>query len=85
MAIFTTRTNATTFVQNSGVIDWEWGDKASADGFADWLWSNDRDSDPASPVHKLGDDDYDTQESAMNDCLRAYLAECGADVEAFGL
>lgn len=37
---FTTRADATTFVQNAGLIDWEWGGQASADGFADWLYSN---------------------------------------------
>ena len=85
MSQFTTVTDANTFVGNSGVDSWDWGDTASADGFASWLWQNDRDSDPSSPVHGLGSDDYDEQEAALNSCLRAYLNECGADIAAFGL
>lgn len=85
MSQFTTRTDAHTFVSNSGVIDWVWGDRASAYGFAEWLWANDRDSDPDSPVHGLHADDHDEREASMNACLRGYLTECGADLVAFGL
>jgi hypothetical protein len=78
MAMFTTRTDAHTLVSNSGVANWEWGDVASADGFADWLWENDRDSDPDSPVNDEG-------ENWMNDCLRAYLLSVGEDPGLFGV
>ena len=40
---FTSRRDADTFVQNAGLADWQWGDSASAKGFADWLYTH-RDS-----------------------------------------
>lgn len=36
----TTTTDAETFVNNSGVADWDWGELASAEGFAEWLFRN---------------------------------------------
>jgi len=35
-----TITDAEIFVQNSGVHDWDWGEYASSDGFAVWIFAN---------------------------------------------
>ncbi len=53
--------DAETFVANSGVIDWEWSGKASANGFAEWVYLNCR---------KIDRNNYDTE-------LRAYLTSVG--------
>jgi len=63
---FTTRTDAHTFVANSGVANWEWQPGASAEGFAGWLWDyygevNDEDLDQyvAEYLHSLGQNPAD--------------------------
>ena len=59
----TTITDAKTFVNNSGVLEWEWGGDASCGGFARFLWRN---------YGEVDADDYDSE-------LTAYLASVGED------
>lgn len=53
--------DAKTFVDNSGVTDWEWTGSASADGFAKWLRAN---------RVEVNDENYDAE-------LREYLVSVG--------
>lgn len=62
-------TDAKTFVSNSGVADWEWGDKASAEGFAQYVRDN---------CDYIDRYDY-------NDTLRAYLISEGEDPSLYGI
>jgi len=61
--------DARVFVDNSGVADWEWGEIASAEGFADWLWHN------RTSVDRQ---DYDAD-------LREYLLSEGEDPKDYSL
>ena len=61
--------DAKTFVENSGVADWEWGEKASAAGFAAWLRAN---------RSEIDGEDYTAE-------LRAYLVSVGEAPQLFNL
>lgn len=61
IVMFTTIDDAHGFVQNSGVLDWRWAGKASADGFAGYLWRH---------YNQIDADAYDAE-------LRAYLESVG--------
>ncbi len=52
---FTSRRDAHTFVQNSGVENWEWSGNASAEGFADWLYANRDSADTADCQAELSE------------------------------
>lgn len=62
-------TDARTFVNNSGVSDWEFGGTASADRFAEWLYRN-RDD--------VSREDYDAD-------LREYLISENENPQDYGL
>ena len=64
-----TITDAKTFVSNSGVSEWEWGDGASPEGFARWI-----------RAHR---DEID--ESSYGPELAAYLASVGQDPADYGI
>jgi hypothetical protein len=53
--------DAETFTQNSGVYDWSWGGKASAEGFVEWVYRN---------CSEIDSEDYDSE-------LEKYLVSCG--------
>lgn len=61
---FTTITDAQTFVSNSGVADWDWGNNASNEGFAEFLYKN---------YDGMSRDD----EVAFEAALTAYLTSVG--------
>ena len=66
---FTTIDDAETFVWNSGTCDWEWGDGASAEGFAHWLWLN---------REEVDEDDYDEE-------LASYLRSVDQNPAEYGV
>ena len=64
-----TVTDALDFVANSGVAEWEFGGRASAEGFAKWLFDNRSEVNPY---------DYGAE-------LRQYLLSVGEDPSDYGL
>ena len=52
---FTSRRDADTFVQNAGLTDWQWGGSASAEGFADWLYTHRDSADTADCQAELAE------------------------------
>ncbi len=52
---FTSRRDASVFVQNAGVTDWQWGGGASAEGFADWLYTHRDSADTADCQAELAE------------------------------
>lgn len=62
-------TDAVRFVDNSGVVDWKWTGRASADGFAQWIRANRSEMDR---------DDYRAE-------LREYLMSVGGNPADYSL
>jgi hypothetical protein len=72
---FETISGARTFVNSSGLVDWKWNGRASADGFAEYLFRN---SDSVGPDSVPTDEDY-------TEILREYLISVGENPSDYGV
>lgn len=73
---FLSEQDARTYVDNSGVADWEWSGMASAERFAAWLYQN-RDG--------MGNDDPRIAREEFDRALTEYLLSEGENPDEYSV